>query len=621
MKQTVTGKISVHPRGFGFLELTGDGPKAAFVAPPDLNGFIQGDEVRAELDAVGEGRFSARRLELVRRARHELFGTVLSRGGHLYLSADRQLTNRDWPLEASVPVASGQCVVARVEVDRVILERVVDAADAGLERVRLRHQIRCEWPKACDDEVERLRPVALEDRRDLRAMTTITIDAPSSKDLDDALSVLPAEPDGCVRVFVSIADVDAYVREGSALDQEARRRGTTVYLVGGITPMFPTRLCEELASLLPGVERPTLTVELRIGPEGDVRSVDLYASMIRSTARLDYTSVAEYLETGDLGDLDPAVLPTLRWLRTAAARLASVRAARGGVTLLRSEATVTIDELTGQVVGISAQAENEAHRLIERLMVAANEAVAGWLVDRGLPGVFRVHEAPDTAAIAELEGAAQRFGFAPGFGPILTPRGLAAFEVQFASSRIAPAVRSVLASALGPARYTVEPRAHFGLGAPLYLHFTSPIRRYADLAVHRVVKRFLAGDRSQRAGDPTLESLSRSLNDLTWRATKAEDERVRMIAARHLSGRVGERFSGNVVAAKSFGLVVQLSGTAITGTIQADNLPGLELRHVGHAFEGANVTYSVGDRLEVILAGTDEDLGRVDLVLEPRPPR
>lgn len=651
LNRIVAGKISIHPRGFGFVEFESDGKaQLAFVTPPDLNPFLLGDEVRAELESAAPDRWNAKRLELVNRTRVQLFGSVVLRGGRAFLHADRQLTNTDWPIVGSLPGGlhetasesppsgsgrsragadrsdrsapapeAGRLLVVRVEGDHVVPERWVDDADSSLERLRVRYQIRTEWPASCEQELRNLRPLQWDGRRDLRDMPTLTIDSSSSKDLDDALGVLPAGPDGCVRVFVSIADVDAYVPENSALDREARERATTVYLAGGITPMLPAQLSEELGSLLPGKERPTLTVELRIDPEGEVRSVDIYESVIRSTTRLDYREVAHYLELGDAGHIAEEILPTLRWLRTAASRLAALRAARGGVTLLRSEACVTIDELTRKITGIVERDENEAHLLIERLMVAANEAVARWLVDRGLPGVFRVHDAPAKDAVSELESSARNFGFEPGFGPALSPRSLSAFEAQFSASRVAPAVRSVVSSILGPARYTMVPGPHFGLGAPLYLHFTSPIRRYADLAVHRIVKRFLRGDRAQLAGTPELESLCESINELSRNAAKAEEERLRMIAARHFSTRIGERFQGNIITAKPFGLIVQLADMGITGTIQIENLPGGELRHVGHGFVGEHRSYCVGDRLEVQVAGTDEVLGRIDLVLVDSP--
>jgi ribonuclease R len=223
---------------------------------------------------------------------------------------------------------------------------------------------------------------------------------------------------------------------------------------------------------------------------------------------------------------------------------------------------------------------------------------------------------------------AHNLGVEAGFGPELTPRGLAAFEAQFKGSIVAPAMRTVLGKMLGPARYTVNPSPHFGLAAPLYLHFTSPIRRYADLAVHRIIKRYLDGDRAQVAGDAALEEIAQSLNHLAYRATKAEAERHRMVIARWFAAKVGERVAGNVVSVKPFGLVVQLKGTGATGTVAMDALPegpyriepgGYAVSNAGAHTDASVVVrrFVVGEPIDVRIAGTNEELGRVDLEIAP----
>ncbi|MBI5546239.1 MAG: RNB domain-containing ribonuclease, partial [Deltaproteobacteria bacterium] len=283
----------------------------------------------------------------------------------------------------------------------------------------------------------------------------------------------------------------------------------------------------------------------------------------------------------------------------------------------RDEAYVSVDPATREPPRVEARGDPEAHRLVERLMVAANEAVAAWLVARGLPGVFRVHEPPTPERVELLARFAHNFGIEAGFGPSLSPRGLAAFEAQVRNSVVAPAIRTVLGKILGPARYTVHPGPHFGLAAPLYLHFTSPIRRYADLLVHRILKRFLSGDRGLIAGDATLEALAQEINAAAYRATKAENERHRMIVARWLSGHIGERAQGNVVGVKPFGLIVQLQGTGVTGTVAMEALPEgpYKVDEANFAVASRARRFSVGDPLEVVISGTNEELGRVELTL------
>jgi ribonuclease R len=623
MDTRVRGRVSVHPRGFGFLNFeTEEGEIAAFIAPPELNPFLDGDEVSAVVvpSTQDPTRFTATALSLVERKRGELFGALTVRGKRHFLRVDRLVANTDWPFEEgqAETLEEGTYVVAEIRGTKVSPIRTVrDGADLGLERCVARHGIRSLFPPAVIEEAHQAATAPLSGgRRDLREVPTVTIDAPVTTDIDDALSVLPAGPDGALRVLVSIADVDAFVPEGSMIDHEARLRGTSVYLAGRVIPMLPESLSGDAASLREGVDRPALTVELRVDPEGQVTSIDLYESVIRSHGRLSYDEVAHFLSSGQPGRLPAGVLPTLRWLRTAAARLSTVRAARGGVELDREEAYVFLDEDTREPTAIEPRSDTEAHRLVERLMVAANEAVARWLVDRGLPGVFRVHEEPSGERVERLAHFAHNFGIEAGFGPRLSPKGLAAFEAQFRGSAIAPAIRTVLGKALGPARYTVHPGLHFGLAAPLYLHFTSPIRRYADLAVHRVIKRYLSGDRSMIAADPAIAGLSLHLNHVAYRATKAEAERHRMLVARLFAGRVGEQVLGNIVSVKPFGLVVQMVGTGATGTVAMDALPEgpFRIEPGGHAVASETRRYGVGDPIEVEIAGTNEELGRVDLI-------
>jgi ribonuclease R len=227
------------------------------------------------------------------------------------------------------------------------------------------------------------------------------------------------------------------------------------------------------------------------------------------------------------------------WWRTVSARLHMARMRRGGVEVARDETFVVLDAITGLATGIEAHQPTSAHVLIERCMVAANEAVARWLAERGVPGVYRVHDVPGPDAVRELSEVAERFGYASGFGTRLSPLSLAAFDHQIATSPSEPAIRGVLLRSLGPARYTVHPSTHFGLGAPLYLHFTSPIRRYADLAVHRLVKAYLHGARTWSMRDPALESLSRHINLRARLAARAETDRHRMLVAGYMTQHIG----------------------------------------------------------------------------------
>ncbi len=617
--RTTRGRISVHPRGFGFLVVNAPSPASAFITPPDLNPFLDGDVVTARITSGDGGRLSATELALVSRARAEVFGSVVLRGGRPHLRVDRSVANTDWPLDAASELAEGAHVVAEVSGDRLFVSRVLpEGADLGVERCIARHGLRAIFAEPLERAATEAitRPVPMERRRDLRNVPTVTIDAASTRDIDDALAAYPADTNGALRVLVSIADVDVFVPERSILDREARLRGTSVYLAGRVLPMLPEAISSNAASLVEDQDRPALTAELRIDPEGRITSVDVYESLIRSRARLTYDAVDTFLSEGKSDEVPHAVESTLRWLRTAAARLGAVRAARGGVNLAREEARIEIDARTGEPTAVEARRETPAHRLVERLMVGANEAVAEWLVARGLPGIFRVHDEPSPERVRTLAQLAHNFGIEAGFGPRLSARSLAAFETQIAGTRFESAIRSVLGQALGPARYTPDAGAHFGLGAPLYLHFTSPIRRYADLVVHRILKRYLEGHRDYEDLRTELAVVAADCDRSTQSAGKAEAERYRMLIARLHASRLGDEIFGNIIALKPFGLLVQIAGTGGVGSIAMDALPGGPFRTdlAAQALIGAGHRFAVGDSIRATVAAVHEELGRIDLV-------
>jgi ribonuclease R len=615
--------LTFHVRGFGFLNLAGPDPvvPSAFVAPPDLRAFLAHDQVEATLLEEGDGRFRATDLRLVERRISRVFGRVVRSRGKLALEVDPMVSNTSWRLPEAAELKEGEWAIGRVRGERdVDLVRVVEPDEVSLTRILIRRGLRPRFPDAVRAATREASatPVVVAERRDLREVPTLTIDAPSSRDLDDALSALPAQADGALRVLVSIADVDALVPAEGVVDEEARRRGTSVYLPGHVIPMLPEELSTAALSLLPDQDRPALTVELRIDPEGEVVATDLYLSLIRSHARLSYEAVTEFLDRGQDGAVPDVARDTLRRLRAAAARLSAVRAARGGVKILREEAYLVLDADTREPTDLETREETSAHRLVERLMVAANEAVARWLVERGLPGVFRVHAEPDAERAAALTEFAGNLGFETAFGARLTPRGLAAFEAQYETSHDASAMRAVMSQALGPARYTTSPGMHFGLAAPLYLHFTSPIRRYADLAVHRVIKRHLRGDRSQEAGDDVLRALAEHVDDCNGRAAKSEREFTNVLVARLFSKRLGEACRGNVIMVKPFGLIVQLANLGVSGVLPAETLPGgpVQLDPRRQALVAKDGTaFTLGQRLEVEIVAAHEDTGRLELGL------
>lgn len=623
--RTVTGRVDVHPRGFGFLTVQKPGTLevlSAFIPPPDLNPFFAGDVVSATVTATGEERWTASGLTLVERTRTVVYGEVVSRKGAFFLRIDREVSNTDWPLDpGTTPVQHNDAVVARIADGKVVLlYRLEPGADRSLERVIARHGLHRDFPSDVSEEARRAkeRPHALGGaRRDLRSIPTVTVDAPSTRDIDDAISVLPAGPDGAVRLLVSIADVSESVKEGTPLDLEARARATSVYLAGRVLPMLPEELSANWLSLVPNEERHCLTVELRIDPDGRVTAADVYESLIRSWARLNYDEVAGFLDDNVVSPAMEPVRDAMPWFRLASARLAVSRAARGGMTMSRDEARFTFDTATGAVSGLAGEKDTSAHNMIERFMVAANEAIATWLMTRGVPTVYRVHEQPDPERVADLNAFALHSGFAAGFSARLTPLALAAFDRQISGAKAEAALRSVLRRSLGPSRYTVKPGPHFGLAAPLYLHFTSPIRRYADLAVHRLIKAYLHGKRDFVHEDPEIEKLSQHINVRARSANRAEADRHHELEARFMSARIGQQFPARIVRVKPFGLVAQLDGMWVEGMVPAEGLAGGPYRPDTRELSmvGKTRTFTVGMPVTVKVVSTDEQLGRVEFAL------
>ncbi len=616
-QQRVSGTLSLHPKGFGFLNFEQDEEsRSAFVAPPDLNPYLEGDEVEATLKKGKDGRFSAHDLSLVKRTRTELFGKAIKRGNRVYLQTDREVANTDWPMKGQTRTGSYYiCTISNKDV--VPTRRLEGDADLPLERLIARFGLRTQWGQAAEAQLKEIlsQKHKLGARRDLRKTPTVTIDAPSTKDLDDAVSVLPADSDGAVRLLVSIADPAEFISPGSPLDDEARARGTSTYLADRVLPMLPHALSSDHLSLRPGEDRCCLTVELRIDPEGDTSSVDIYESLIRSHTRLSYSELAGWLDYGDMTPELEKVEEILPWLRTAAARLSVARRRRGGVNMSGNEtAEVELDD-SGNVAGTSPSATTSAHMLIERFMVAANEAVASWLTERGLPGVFRVHPEPDSSQVEVLADCARKFGYEPGFGKRLTPGSLASFDAQIVGDAAEPAIRSVLRGVLEPARYTVFPGLHLGLGSPLYLHFTSPLRRYADLAVHRLIKDYLQGKRPQQVEDPKVEELGQHLNDQARVASKAESLRRRMLLAEYMTRHIGEEFDAYITRVLPFGLVAQLQSSLVEGLIPAESIPDGPYESTKIRLIGPNQTFTLGMPVRVKVVSTEPEMGRLEYAL------
>jgi ribonuclease R len=473
------------------------------------------------------------------------------------------------------------------------------------------HALPKSFPPAVLRELEEVeaRGESAEERLDLRGVPFVTIDPLRARDHDDAVFASVAGTG--FRLHVAIADVSAFVPAGGALDREARRRGNSVYLPDRVVPMLPERLSGDLCSLRPGEDRLALAVELAVGADGSLRRLGVTPARIRSRAKLAYEEAAAAMEGGAAPHGAPR--ESLAALAALAAVLRRRRIAEGSLDLELAEAEPVVDA-RGRVRAIERAPRTVAHRAIEEAMLAANRAVAELLVEARRPALHRVHESPDPAELAELEPVLTSLGLWP--RRMRRPPGAEDLQGLAEATREradAGVVHSLLVRAMKQARYADEPLGHFALGFERYVHFTSPIRRYADLVVHRAVKALLAGERPDRH---PLAQLAEHLSLREREAARAEYQALDWKRAALLLPRIGESFEGRVSGVAAFGLFVTLDAVHGDGLLPLRSLPRaarLDLRRSELALGRERIR--LGERLTVRLASVDPARGRFALAL------
>ena len=397
-------------------------------------------------------------------------------------------------------------------------------------------------------------------RRNLKNLTTITIDGEETVDIDDALSAELCA-DGAIRVWVHIADVAEYIAENSYLDMECRKIPTSTYSSYGVRHMLPEALAADTISLLPGKDRMVLCAELVISSSGQVTSTDVYHASIRSNKRASYNDI-EALLAGNSTTMDTKVVQLIRILRTAAQRLSVTRDARAGVDTF------------------SDNSDGEARDMIERLMVCANESVATWMKARGIPVPRRAHATLSDASVEVIEKALSSMNIIAHLSKPVSPVALMAALKQVDEGHKLRNMLKLINKELGRAYYTFDEDSHFGLGSDDYLHFTSPIRRYPDLMVHRLIKKYLRdvhiGDRSFRDSTKQLSPILDHVNSIANEASGAENA---LAAAKGISLlAVGEVYRGIVSGSKGSESTVYLENTGVSATIRSQHTPGTKLK-------------------------------------------
>jgi ribonuclease R len=477
------------------------------------------------------------------------------------------------------------------------------------------HGVPVEWPAAVDDEVrtlpDRVDADRFADREDLTELPLVTIDGEDARDFDDAV-YCEARPKGGWRVLVAIADVGHYVAAGSALDVEARERGNSVYLPDRVVPMLPEALSNGLCSLRPQEHRLCLVSDMQISPLGKITSYRFYAALMFSQARLTYTQVAAFIAANYQG-LPQSIATSLTGLHHAYQALLRAREERGGLDFDTREQKLILEN--GLLERIEPVQRNDAHRLIEEAMIAANVCAARYLEKHEALALYRIHEGPTPEKFDVLRQALAYVGIRLDDAPP-SPEILQKVAAQLADRPDRSLLETMILRSMMQARYSPKNVGHFGLALPRYMHFTSPIRRYADLVVHRAIGAVLRNAPNPAAG---LEEVGEHLSLTERRADEVSREVADWLKCEYAAQFVGETFPGTVVAVTDFGVFVELDRVFVQGLLHISNLGDDYFQFYPAAMslvgERSGRRIKLGDKLDVVLADVDQESRKIDLLL------
>jgi ribonuclease R len=586
--QVREGRLQVNERGFGFVDV-GD-EDDLFLPPHEAARALDGDRVRVRVHARG-GRTEAELLDVVERQRSELVGTYLLQGDEavvrphdvtipgLVQVPPTQLAQDGDVVRVRLAPPRGRSVPLSGEV-MGSLGRPGEPSHDVLALVVARG-FSDTFPAAAMDAAARVEPAVseaearAENRRDLRGLQLVTIDGADARDFDDAVWA-EALPAGGTRLVVAIADVSHYVLPGSALDTEAFHRGTSVYLPDRVLPMLPERLSNGICSLRPGEDRLCLVADMEFAEGAARRKTTLYPAVMRSAARCTYDEVQAVLEGVSVPGRD-ALAPLFRRLAGLAAGLRQMREARGALDFDLPETKVVVDA-SGHPVRMERRERKESHRLVEECMLAANEAVAAFFQSEGLPSVYRFHAEPDEAKLEAFAELGRAHGLRVPGGRRPTSLELNRFIQELEGKPEQRALNQVLLRSMMQAVYSPDSVGHYGLAADEYLHFTSPIRRYPDLLVHRLLRAHWRRQGRGR-GAPELEREVDALRSMATRASERERAAMQVerdvtsfYAALLMQPRVGETFRATVSGVTDFGMFVELDTEHVEGLVSSEGL-------------------------------------------------
>ena len=631
----VEGTVSANRAGYGFLRVEGF-KESVFLSPPEMRGVMHGDRLRVKVSRDATDRWSGAVQQVLERGVTAFLGTVEVQGRSAWVNAaDRRLQLRcavapqelhgarsgDWVIARITRHAGSASPAQAVIGKRLDPDRPVElATESAIARFDLPHEFAAAALREAQAHGEQVDAREANARVDLRELPLVTIDGEDARDFDDAVYAEP-HPGG-FRLIVAIADVSHYVRPGSAVDAEAQARGTSVYFPTRVLPMLPTALSDRLCSLAPRVDRLCFVADMVVSRSGALKSARFYPAAMRSAARLTYTLANDALFAGrpaartQLGPLLEPLMVLVDVYRV----LHKARGHRGALDFDSAEAEFVIDA-SERVRAIELRARNDAHRLIEECMILANVAVAEALEKAHMPTLYRVHGQPENEKLERLAATLSALGIDARIPKTVTTRDLQAIARRVGNAPERAFVESLVVRALPQAIYQPTNIGHFGLALTHYAHFTSPIRRYPDLVVHRTLKALIGaqGDSGVRYPTAQLSALGESTSRLEKRADEADRYVAAFLKCTYLKERVGQTFQGLITTVVDFGCFVQILDVAVDGLLHIDSLRDDQyvMEDGGHAWRGRHTgrRLRTGAHLRVVVTAVNPIEGLVDLAL------
>ena len=632
------GIFQANARGFGFVTVEGE-PEDIFIGEEDMGGAMQGDEVEVAITKAPEGRRrEGKILKIVNRGTQRLVGYYQSRKNFGFVVPDNERILQDIfvPAEQSKGAVTGHKVVVeltsyggeRKKPEGRIVEILGHANDPGVDILSIvkAYDLPIEFPEKVLNQAERVaKPVTGADmagRKDVRDWQTVTIDGEDAKDLDDAIT-LTKEGDNYI-LGVHIADVTNYVQENSALDREALKRGTSVYLADRVIPMLPHVLSNGMCSLNAGEDRLALSCIMTVDSKGNVIDHQIAETVVNVDERMSYTSVKKILEEHDEEECRryQTLIPMFELMKELSEILRNRRHKRGAIDFDFPESKMVLDE-DGTPLEIKAYDRNVATKIIEDFMLLANETVAEEYFWQEIPFVYRVHEAPDEEKMKKLITFIQNFGYTMHVpkGQEIRPKDVQKLLDKIEGSQEEAMISRLTLRSMKQAKYSPDNDGHFGLATKYYTHFTSPIRRYPDLQIHRIIKDNLRGRMTESRRDhyaKILTEVTMQASSLERRADEAERETVKLKKVQYMKKFYGEEFEGVISGITKWGLYVELPNT-VEGLVHVANMMDdhydYDETHFQMVGTHTGKRYELGQKVKVRVTGCDTIARTIDFEL------